>query len=46
VGDFIHALYTELRFIELVEIRIEILIHDKHEEYLQREEMLQTQTQD
>jgi hypothetical protein len=46
VGDFIHALYTELRFIELVEIRIEILIHDKHEEYLQREEMPQTQTQD
>jgi hypothetical protein len=40
VGDFIHALYTEMRFIELVEARIEILIDIECEEF-QKEEMLQ-----
>jgi hypothetical protein len=39
VGEFIHALYTELRFIELVEIRVEILIDIECEE-IQKEEMM------
>ena len=39
VSDFIHALYTELRFIELVETRIEILIDIECEEF-QKEERL------
>jgi len=41
VDEFIHALYTELRFMELVETRVETLIDEEYNTQMEKEKQLQ-----